>query len=322
MRALDLLPDDYRIRCYAARTAYALGDASLLERLEADATAHLKLAYSHRRLARICASFERLSVAGHMRLNASSYDRYAQRCADDKGLLRSTKHYQLALQEYDEAIRREPMNIEALTGYALTVWEWLLDAGHDKRLRGWIDYYAAHALGHARKAVAMSSVATDGLIPALVRASLGNAFLAQGSPEYAVKELEKALEHVPNHPAFYEIHWALAQAYLCAAASDSSPGSRDRRVRPLEKRAIELLGNIRQQEGMREFQLYSYRPGVLESSWGSFICDASFRTVGLPDLPSTLKTTRASTPDIDRSTLPQAAQAQEPQPGLRVSAGQ
>ena len=61
MRALDVLPDDYRLRCYAARTAYALDNSSrLLERLEADALAHLNLANAHRRLARVCAAIEQM----------------------------------------------------------------------------------------------------------------------------------------------------------------------------------------------------------------------------------------------------------------------
>jgi tetratricopeptide (TPR) repeat protein len=155
-RASDLLPDDYRIRCYAARAAYALGDPRPLERLEADPTAHLNLADSHRHLARVCASIEHLSPAGYIRLEQTSYRRYVQLCNAKNGSFKSVEHYQWALDEYDQVIRRDPESIEALAGYTSTVWERLIHAGYSKDLRGWIGYYAEQALSHARKAAVLS----------------------------------------------------------------------------------------------------------------------------------------------------------------------
>jgi tetratricopeptide (TPR) repeat protein len=300
MRALELLPDDYRLRCYAARTAYALGHPWLLERLEADAMVHLNLANSYRRFAGVCAAIARLSPAGYMRLEQTSYRRYVQLCTAEDGSFESAEHYRSALQEYDEAIRREPMNIDALIGYAYTVWELLVHAGHTKELRGWIRYYAEHALVRARKAVALSSSPPEGIMLALVRSRLGTAFLAQGSPEWAIQELEEAVLYVPNHPAYHEIRWALAQAYLCAASTGKSAGLRDEDVRPLEKRAIELLGDIRRQEGTREFQLYSDRPGVLNAPWGALICKPSDGMESMPDPPMTLPATWTSTAHLHR----------------------
>jgi tetratricopeptide (TPR) repeat protein len=300
LRALELLPDDYRLRCRAARTAYALNQTWLLERLEADAMAHLNLANSYRRLAGVCAAIARLSPAGYMRLEQTSYRRYVQLCTGEDGSFESVQHYRSALQEYDEAIRREPMNIDALTGYAYTVWDLLIHAGHTKELRSWIRYYAEHALARARKAVALSSSAPKGLMPALVRSRLGTAFLAQGSPEWAIQELEAAVLQVSNHPAYHEIHWALAQAYLCAASTGKGAGLRDEDVRPWEKRALELLGDIQRQEGTREFQLYSDQPGVLTAPWGALICKPSDGMESMPDPPITSPTTWTSTAHLHR----------------------
>ncbi len=269
LRALDLLPDDYRIRCYAARAAYAFGDSGRLERLQADPTAHLNLANSHRRLARVCASLVRLSPVDYERLEQTSYRRYIKLCKDKDGLSTSPEHYQLALDEYDEVIRHEPMNVEALTGYADVVWEWLIYAGHTKELRGRIEYYAEHAVGHARQAAAFSSFPADETMPAMIQATLGKAFLAQGKPEFAIEELEKVIRHVPNHPAYHDIYWALAQAYVCAASIDKYLGVSDEGVESRQKPANKLLGDIRRQEGTREFQLYSSRPGVLDAPWGN-----------------------------------------------------
>ncbi|HEX9867821.1 MAG TPA: hypothetical protein VGC99_04380 [Candidatus Tectomicrobia bacterium] len=295
LRALDLLPDDYRIRCYAARAAYAFGDPGLLERLQAEPTAHLNLANSHRSLARVCASIVRLSPVEYGRLEQTSYRRYIQLCKGKDGFSTSPEHYQLALHEYDEVIRHEPMNIEALTGYADTVWERLIYAGHTKELRGWIEYYAQRAVGHARQAAAFSSFPPDETIPAIIQATLGKAFLAQGKPEFAIEELEEVVRHVPNHPAYHEIYWALAQAYVCAASIAKSPGVGDEDVDSRQKRAVELLGNIRQQEGTREFQLYSSRPGVLDAPWGALICQPRDRMESMPDPPITLPATLTST---------------------------
>ena len=192
------------------------------------------------------------------------------------------------------------MNIDALTGYAYTVWDLLVHAGHSKEIRGWIRYYAEHALARARKAVALSSSAPKGLIPALVRSRLGTAFLAQGSPEWAIQELEAAVLQIPNHPAYHDIHWALAQAYLCAASTGKGAGLRDEEVRSWEKRALELLGDIRRQEGTREFQLYSDQPGVLTAPWGALICKPSDGMESMPDPPMTSPTTWTSTAHLHR----------------------
>ena len=69
----------------------------------------------------------------------------------------------------------------------------------------------------------------------------------RGAPQWAIEELEDAVKLVPNHPAFHDMHWVLAQAYLCAASTGKSAGLHDEDVQPLEKRAVELLGDIRQQ---------------------------------------------------------------------------
>jgi tetratricopeptide (TPR) repeat protein len=307
MRALDVLPDDYRLRCYAARTAYALDNRSrLLERLEADALAHLNLANAYRRLARICAAIEQMLPIEGRRLENATYSRYQRRCQvenverTEKEPPKSAQHYQAALHEYYEVMRRDPMNIEALTGYALAVWERLIHAGHRPELRGWIGYYAVQALSHARKAAALPLSPPDNIMAALVRSTLGKAFLAQGSSKWAIEKLEEAVKLVPNHPAFHEIHWLLAQAYLCEATTGKGAGFRDEEVEQLEKHAVELLGDIRQQERTREFQLYGDRSGVLNSPWGLLICNPSLGMESMPDPPLALKAAWTSTSPVAR----------------------
>jgi tetratricopeptide (TPR) repeat protein len=302
MRALDVLPDDYRLRCYAARTAYALDKHSrLLHQLEADPLAHLILANAHRRLARVCAAIEQMRPIEGGRLENATYSRYQRRCQAkkvDKEPPQSVQHFQAALHEYYEVMRRDPMNIEALTGYALTVWERLIYAGHTPALRAWIDYYAVQAVSHARKAAGLSLNAPDNAMLALVQSTLGKAFLAQGHSEWAIDKLEEAVKLVPNHPAFHEIRWALAQACLCAASTGKGAGLHDEDVQRWEKRAVKLLGDIRQQEGTREFPLYGDRPGVLTSPWGLLICNSSMGMESMPDPPLPLQAALASTSPV------------------------
>jgi tetratricopeptide (TPR) repeat protein len=210
-----------------------------LERLEADALAHLNLANAHRRLARVCAAIEQLRPIEGGRLENATYSRYQRRCQAEKAEKeppKSGQHYQAALHEYYEVMRRDPMNIEALTGYALAVWERPIHAGHSPEIRGWIEYYAVQALSHARKASALLLSPPNDMMLALVRSTLGKAFLAQGSSKWAIEELEEAAKLGPNHPAFHEIHWVLAQAYLCAASTGKGAGLHDEDVQPLEKR--------------------------------------------------------------------------------------
>jgi tetratricopeptide (TPR) repeat protein len=288
-RALYLLPDNYLTRCYAARTAYALGDLGPLEQLKTDFTAHLNLANSHRRLAGVCAWVER-PIPGRIRLENTSYRGYVELCDAKDGTPKSTEHFQRALDEYDEVVGRVPMNIEALTGYANTVWEWLISARPYYGFRGQIEYYAVRAVGHARKAVGLSSSSPDDRLQALVRSSLGKAFLAQGRLELAIMELEEVTKVIPNHPAYHEIHWALAQAYLCSASTAKRARLREEDVQPMEKLAVALLRDIRQHEDTREFRPYSTRPGVLGSPWGTFICNPSDPMESLPDPPLASKT--------------------------------
>jgi tetratricopeptide (TPR) repeat protein len=310
-RALDLLPDDYRLRCYAARTAYELGDRRPLEQLEKDAQAHLHKANAHRRLAKVCAAIDReeLSPPGRARLKTPSYRRYVQLCkpkeVKDKNaqphpearVSEIAEQYQSALHEYREVIDREPMNIEALTSYAYTVWEWLTYAGHDKQFHGRIEYYAEHALSHALKAVGLAESSTDNREQHLARSSLGKALLARGSCTGAIAELAQVVNAVPNHPAFHEMHWALAQAYLCAASYEHNLGFQAQAVQS-EKRGWALMGNIFQQEGVREFQLFSSRPPVPDSALGKLICQPRLGIEILPHPPTVaMKTVLTATAD-------------------------
>jgi hypothetical protein len=64
--------------------------------------------------------------------------------------------------------------------------------------------------------------------------------------------------------------------------------------------AVELLGNIRQEEGTREFQLTGDRSGVLNSPWGLLICNPSLGMESMPDPPLTLKAALTSTSPVAR----------------------
>jgi tetratricopeptide (TPR) repeat protein len=256
-RALALLPDDHRIRCSAARTAYVLGDPEPLQRLDADPGAHVSLANSHRsKVAK-----DRM-VNGHSAFGA--------------------RGYLLALKEYQEAIDLEPTHVEALTGYAFTFGEWRANLATAQDPDGPGLAIAQRAEAYAHRAVALATDKLDPATEAIARFALGKVLLAQGRPTEAIKELETAIGLAANHPAVHEMRRDLMHACLCAASNKRS-GLPEESVQGLEERAVGLLTKTRGNGLTPEFRPYGNRAYGIGPSWRASLCDAEFSMEGLPD---------------------------------------
>jgi tetratricopeptide (TPR) repeat protein len=255
-RALALLPDDYRIRCSAARAAYVLGDPEPMQRLRADPGAHVSLANGHRKLAK---------------------DRMIN---DHPGV--GARNYLLALHEYQEAINLDPTHIEALTGYALAFGEWRMQLSTSADPDGPGLAIAQRAEAYARQGVALVTDKLDPVTEAMVRYALGKVLLAQARPTEAVKELETAVSLAASHSTAYEIRRELAQACLCAA-SINLRGAPEASVQALEARAVGLLMEIRGRGLTRESRLNGAHAYATGSSRVMSVCDAEFPIEGMPD---------------------------------------
>ncbi len=255
-RALALLPDDYRIRCSAARAAYVLGDPEPMQRLRADPGAHVSLANGHRKLAK-----DRM-MNGHSAVGARSY--------------------LLALNEYQEAIDLDPTHIEALTGYAMTFGEWRMQLSTSTDPDGPGLAIAQRAEAYARQGVALVTDKLDPVTEAMVRYALGKVLFAQARPTEAVKELETAVSLAASHSTAYEIRRELAQACLCAASTNRR-GAPEESVQALEARAVGLLMKIRGRGLTRESRLNGAHARATGSSRVMSVCDAEFPIEGMPD---------------------------------------
>jgi tetratricopeptide (TPR) repeat protein len=154
-QALALLPDDYRIRCSEARTAYVLEDPEPMHRLRADPGAHVALAQRYRKAAKA-----RMADAD------SALDAHSYRTALTKS---QEALLEEALTEYQKALDLEPTHIEALTGYAFTFFkEWRADLWPTK------DPDAAQRAGqYACKAIELAADKLDPVIKSVARCEPG-----------------------------------------------------------------------------------------------------------------------------------------------------
>jgi tetratricopeptide (TPR) repeat protein len=237
VKASDLRPDDYRIRCYAASAAYILGNAQFMDRLNTDPIYRVSLANMYRERAKLRA-FDTPS---------ESRERYAK-----------------PIDEYQKAIDLDPDNVEALTGYADTFWEWQVSRSTARSVNGPDVATADRAEMYALRAVALVDGDADPITEALTRATLGKVLLARGRSTGAVRELgaavaklETSVARPPAHPRFHEVHWALAHAYRCVPFDDGWSRWAGTDVRTLETQAFDLLAKIRQSESGRELRPYT-----------------------------------------------------------------
>ncbi|KAA0227792.1 hypothetical protein EDS67_14560 [candidate division KSB1 bacterium] len=200
-RALSMLSNDPVIQCYAASTAFALGETAAMEKLNNNTNAHYYLAQEYGQEARQAASdFE----------------------ADHRA---AKLYYILALQEYQAAIDLDRTNLEAMNNYAYTYWDWFVnsrksqnnhggDLASDAMLMPPDSVHAgigAQAADYARRAVILAGrkLAKD---QAIYRSTLGEVLIGSGDPLSAMKELIIADSLAPKHAHYNEIRQDLAYA--------------------------------------------------------------------------------------------------------------
>jgi tetratricopeptide (TPR) repeat protein len=243
-RALALLPDDTVLRCREATATLALDpvykDDRLMRALRNVSTAHLGLADSYRDQA--------LRYLDRARFKAQVPSAAGTEATPqpEPGQIAAT-FFQLALDEYREALSRDPTSATALTQFARVFWEWRQGAADKVLPQQPRLAHAREAEWNARRAVAMVEAKLDraprGLIvanrleaaqqelansvpphlrpPAAVAlASLGSVLLGQARPHEAIGVLASAETLAPEHPAFDDVRWMLGQALLCAAARE------------------------------------------------------------------------------------------------------
>jgi tetratricopeptide (TPR) repeat protein len=241
-RALALLPEDTMLRCREATAALALDWKNpdrderlmLMRALGNVSTAHLVLADSYRD--------EALRYLERARLSAGT-ETAAQR---EPGQI-AAAYFSLALDEYREALKRDPTSAAALTHFARVFWEWRQGVAEKVLPLEPLLKHAREAEWNARRAVAMVEakldlaphglIATDhqgaaqqelvDAVPPHLRpsattalASLGSVLLGQARPHEALGVLASAKTLAPEHPAFDDVRWMLGQALLCAASKE------------------------------------------------------------------------------------------------------
>ncbi len=237
-RALALAPADIHIRGNGAIAAFNLGDSSRMQELRDDASARLNLADQYRETAKRKA-FRESEVAPW--------------------------YFQRALAEYDAAIDLDPHNVQALNGYAYTFWVWrLLWPQHQARYASDFDI-AQNAETYARRAIKLSEgkLRKDQVI---YRSTLGEVLLGQGRTWEAIEELQEANKLTPEHHAFDEIRWDLAQAYMTFVGKHRQCClTQPEDAKELSKWATDLLEKIRENERTLEFQPFTKQPALLDA---------------------------------------------------------
>ena len=224
-RAVGLAPEDAYIRCQAALTASADGDATRLRALAADSTARLGLA--------------------------------------DQYVASGRNRYRDAIAEYAAAIERNPNSVDALNGYAYTFWMWhyasLRDAAGDSAPDPEV---GERAHEYAVRALQLVEGKRPKMTEIVIRSTLGEVLLARGRFEEAYAVLLRALDDdavVRGHAVYNEVRWDLAQACLCVAR-DRARSGRDMSSNQMEARATRLLDEIRTIEDNEEYRPFSTLP--------------------------------------------------------------
>jgi hypothetical protein len=289
-RALALMPDDPVLRCREATTALAL-DASrregerLMRALQNVAAAHLILADSYRDLALRHLEDVRTEApaATATRTTPRKQARGAAEAAprNHPGEV-AAAFLQLSLDEYQEALKRDPTNTVALNQSARAFWQWRLAAADGVLSPEPTLAHAREAEWNARRAVSIVEAKLDRTSPRLVvsdrsgnaqgqlvRAvpkhlhppaatalgSLGAVLLAQARAHEALEVLVSAQALAPEHPMFDDVRWMLGHALLCAASREfqtdfpkESRGPRWRdTITPAAAARLEEIGALRQE---------------------------------------------------------------------------
>ena len=260
--ALALLPEDMVVRCNAAMARYsATGKTDAMDELWAEASAHRKLG-------------EDFAAAAKEKSNNNEED-------DGAG------YYRLALKEFKEAISRSPADMAALNRYAYTFWEWRLNSPYAKPPLG-PDADMAHlAEQYSREASRLSKRNASRTEQVQIQSTLGEVLLGQARPHEAIEVLERFFRNggapanatvdadspfVPQHPAFDEIRWDMAEAYMCAASNDLAAGVAEAKVNALRAKAWPHLEQIRHHETTSEAPTFTNQLNRLDLARSQMVC--------------------------------------------------
>jgi tetratricopeptide (TPR) repeat protein len=271
-RAMSLLPADTVVRCNAAMARYAAsGDTKAMEELKHEASAHERLGEDYSATAKEKSDKDEDDGAGY---------------------------YRLALKEFQNAIERSPSDMVALNHYAYTFWEWRVHSPYAKPPLGPDPNMAHFAEQYARDASRLSMRNVSRTEQVEIQSTLGEVLLGEGRPYEAIEVLERFFNNgtrtdppsngrpaptqgpvinadppsVPQHPAFDEIRWDMAQAYMCAASNDRTAHVPAAKVDSLRAKASPLLEQIRQHERTSEAQAFTNDPARLDLARSQMAC--------------------------------------------------
>jgi tetratricopeptide (TPR) repeat protein len=228
-RAAALLPEEPDIRCSGARVARAMKNEAPMQAL-------------------------RDSVDARASLGSQWLDLGFRK--------RDATYLKLALDEYGEAIARNPYHVDSLNQFAYAAYLWRLFNVNGDHVEATIDpAILAKAEKHARLAVALTARGHDPRKRIMVRSTLGEILLAQNRSHEAVEELSSALSDLEKaqagaeHAAFDELRWDLRQAALCAALADERSGFAAH-ARQLRDTADGMIKRIKESDRQRESQRF------------------------------------------------------------------
>jgi len=219
-QALSLQPDDPNIRCNLAGADKLLGNDERAKALNADAGTLRSLADSYRILAK---KYFFLSLASDNLTDAADQKKVEAKYRNNANSQRATAlaYYHMALEGYQKAIDHDPLDTQALLGYAYTIWQWRFEQLHYIPIEGPPPQAAQKGVNYARRAAALADASGSSAGKALAHARLGAVLLGQMEPKDAVRELLRARREMSaSDLAYNETTWMLAQAYLCSANTD------------------------------------------------------------------------------------------------------
>jgi tetratricopeptide (TPR) repeat protein len=222
-QALSLQPDDPNIRCNLAGADFVSGNRERAQALDADAGTLRSLAESYRILAK---KYFFQSLASDDLAQAADQEDIEERYRKNAEAQRASAltYYRMALEGYQRVLDHDPLDQQALLGYAYTIWQWRFEQLHTLPIEGPLPAEAHNGLSYARRAAELTDASPSSPIKGLAHARFGAVLLGQLEVAYAARELEIALDQISQDDSANdenksmlvdETKWMLAQAYLC-----------------------------------------------------------------------------------------------------------
>jgi hypothetical protein len=214
-QALSLQPDDPNIRCNLAGADFISGNRERAQALDADAGTLRSLAEAYRILAK---KYFFQSLASDDLTEAADQKDIEERYREAAEAQRASAltYYRMALEGYQRVLDHDPLDRQALLGYAYTIWQWRFEQLHMIPIEGPSPAEAHNGVSYARRAAELADAGTSVSDKGLAHARFGAVLLGQLQLDYAIRELKIARPLIPHtDPAYDENNWMLAQAYLC-----------------------------------------------------------------------------------------------------------